>query len=241
MDTILGAGGLVHAWSGVAFFAFFSAPERERLAGRARVRRLSRADYLWRLGTPSHEFMFVLRGRVKLVTSSADGHEAIVNLREPGQLVCAGAACAGTPYCCTAIAHGDDLDVAVLAKGDLLSALEQNPSALRAFLEEMASCTITLCQRVGELAGGAVERRIAMMLLRLADHLGETKADGSIWIPVRLSRQDLAELCNTVAETATRAMRRLAAAGIVETCPRGFLVRDRNALTGVADGRHTTA
>ena len=237
MDTNPGADRLERAWSEVPFFASLSSPERRRLASRARIRRLSRADYLWRLGSPSHEFMFVLRGRVKLTTSSPDGRESIVNLREPGQLVCAGAACAGTPYCCTAIAHGEALDVAVLARTDLLAALEQNPAACRAFLEEMASCTVTLCHRVGELTSGAVERRLAMMLLRLADHLGEPRPDGSVWIPVALSRQDLAELCNTVAETATRTMRRLARAGIVETRARGFVVRDRKALATIADGR----
>ena len=223
--------------AGVPFFASLPARERERLAARMRVRRLARAEYLWRLGDPADEFMFVLHGRVKLATSHYDGQEAILNLRQPGQLVCAGAACAGTPYCCTGIAHGDSLDVAVVPKNDLLVALAHNPAVCRAFLAEVASCTMSLCGRVGELTSGVVERRLAMMLLRFADRVGETKADDTIWIPVPLSRQDLADLCNTVPETATRAMGRLASAGVVETRPRGFVVRDRAALVRIAEGR----
>ena len=236
MNAIPAADQLGRILSSVPFFAALPTKERERLAMRARVVRLARAEHLWRVGESAGEFMFVLRGRVKLVTPSGDGHDGIVNLRDAGQLACAGAACAGTPYCCTAIAHGNALDIAVVAKSDLLSALAHNPDACRAFLAEIASCTVSLCERVNELTRGAVERRLAMMLRRFADRVGEERADGTVWIPIPLSRQDLAELCNTVVETATRAMGRFARAGILETRPGGFIVRDRQALTRIADG-----
>jgi CRP/FNR family transcriptional regulator, nitrogen oxide reductase regulator len=235
MQVILSNSAPDAGWSAIPFFTALASHDRDRLISRARIRRLAKADSLWTMGAAAHEFMFVLRGRVKLVMPGADGQDGIINLRDSGQLVCAGAACAGTPYCCSAVAHTDHLDVAVIPKSDVLSALDQNPSACRAFLQEMASCTVTLCGRVGELNSGMVERRLARMLLRLADRIGETRPDGSIWIPVALSRQDLAELCNTVTETATRAMRRLAKAGIVETRPRGFVVRDRAMLLVIAN------
>jgi CRP-like cAMP-binding protein len=222
--------------SRIPFLAALPARERQRLQARARVRRVSRGEWLWRLGAPSDEFMFVARGRVKLVTSSADGREAIVDLRGPGELLCAGATCVLAPYCCTAMAHADDLEVVVFPRHDVLALLEDSPSAARAFLQEMAGCTVTLCRRVDELTSGVVERRLTMLLLRLADQIGQPRADGTVWIPIALSRQDLAELCNTAFESAIRAMRRLARNGIVETRPRGFLVRDRAALAATANG-----
>jgi CRP-like cAMP-binding protein len=236
MEVVSAADRLRRELSHVPFFASLPARDRERLAARSRLLRLTRGECLWRLGDGPQEFMFVLRGRVKLATSGSDGHGGIVNLRDAGQLVCGGATCAGTPYCCTALVHGETLDVVVVAKTDLLAALAHNPDACRAFLADVASCTMALCGRVNELTGGAVDRRLAMMLLRLADRVGEARPDGTVWIPIRLSRQDLAELCNTVPETATRAMGSFRRAEIVYTRPRGFLVRDRCALQRVADG-----
>ena len=226
-------------WTRVPFLAALSDAEQRRLGARARVRRRSSSEYLWRLGGPSDEFMFVVRGRVKLVSSSSDGREAIIDLRGPGQLLCAGATCVHAPYCCAAVAHADDLEVFVVRRADLLALVEESASAARAFLQEMAACTVTLCRRVDELTSGVVERRLAMLLLRLADHLGQPCDDGTLWIPIALSRRDLAELCNTVPESAIRAMSRLAKHRVVETRPRGLLVRNRDALAAAAMGNDT--
>ena len=97
-------------WSRIPFLAALSAADREPRRTRARERRISRAEEVWQLGAVADEFVFVLRGRVKLVTSNADGHDAIVDLRGPGQLLCSGAACVRGPYCCTAVAHASAPD-----------------------------------------------------------------------------------------------------------------------------------
>jgi CRP/FNR family transcriptional regulator len=92
---------------------------------------------------------------------------------------------------------------------------------------------MSLCRRVEELAGGQVERRIATLLLRLADGMGVPRTSEGTWIPVRLSRQDLADLVGTTLETAIRVMTRLGRAGIVRTAPRGLVITDRRALEEV--------
>lgn len=214
----------------VPFLKALSADDCRRVLSRAILRRIPRGAAAWRHGAPSAEFLFVVRGRIKLVNATTEGRDAIVDLRTSGQLICSGASCLAAPYCCSAVAQADGVEVVAIPRQDLLSLLEASPASARAFLGELAACTITLCHRVEELTSGFVERRLATLLLRLADRLGEVRDDGTIWIPVALSRQDLADLSNAALESAIRTMSRFARNGIVETRPGGFLVRERAAL-----------
>jgi CRP-like cAMP-binding protein len=216
------------------FLAALSPGDRSRLVGLARVRSLGRGQPVWRLGAPVDEFLFVVRGRVKLINVTSEGREAIVDLRDRGQLLCSGVTGLDSPYCCSAVAHVDDVEIVGFPREETLALIDKNPAVARAFMRETAACTVTLCRRVEELASGGVERRLAMLLLRLADHVGQAAPDG-VWIPVGLSRQDLADLCNSAVETAIRTMSRLAKDGIVETRPGGFLLRDRAALAALAE------
>ncbi|MFN8058648.1 MAG: Crp/Fnr family transcriptional regulator [Vicinamibacterales bacterium] len=230
--------------SRIPFLADLPRDERRRLGSRVHVRRLERAAVLWHEGAPTGEFMFVVAGRVKLVTFGADGRESIVDLRGPGQLLCSGAACVKAPYCCSAVVQTDGARVAVLSRQDVLEAVGRHPTAVQALLREVTTCSMNLCRRIGELSGGLLERRLAMLLLRLATQLGQPRDGGAIWIPVALSRQDLADLCGTTFESAIRTMSRFARERVVETHGGGFLVLDRQRLevlaapaTSTPDGR----
>ena len=84
------------------------------------------------------------------------------------------------------------------------------------------------------LAGERVERRMAHIILKLADRCGKPHADGTI-VTVSLSRQDLADMSGTTLETAIRTVSRFAADGMVRTERGGYLIiRDRDRLTQVA-------
>jgi CRP/FNR family transcriptional regulator len=54
--------------------------------------------------------------------------------------------------------------------------------------------------------------------------------DGAVFIPIALSRQDLADLTGTTIETCIRVMSRWGKEGVVQTAKDGFLLADRAAL-----------
>ncbi len=164
------------------------------------------------------------------------GREAILELCGPGELLCASAVCSFAPYCCAAAAMEDDVEVAVVPRRDLLELLERSPVAARAFLHEVTGRGMHLCERVEQLSTGLVERRIATLLLRLAEQVGVPRVDEGTWIPIELSRQDLADLCGTTIETAIRTMTRLGREGVVRSAARGLVVVDRPALETIARG-----
>jgi CRP/FNR family transcriptional regulator len=130
----------------------------------------------------------------------------------------------------------DEVEVALVPRRDVLELLERSPAAGRAFLREVTSRGMSLCQRVEELSTGQVERRIATLLLHLADQVGVPWSGEGTWIPIPLSRQDLADLCGTTIETAIRVMTRLRREGIVRSAARGLVITDRLSLERAARG-----
>lgn len=228
--------GFDEAAERVPFLRALPAPDRERLRPYTELRLVARGDRVWRQGDPSESFAFSVRGRVKLVKTSEAGRETILELCGPGELLCASAVCSFAPYCCSATALQDDVEVAVVSRRDVLELLERSPSAARAFLREVTGRGMHLCQRVEELSSGLVERRIASLLLRLAEQVGVSRNGEGTWIPIDLSRQDLADLCGTTIETAIRTMTRLRREAVVRSVPRGFLVTNRSELERIASG-----
>jgi CRP-like cAMP-binding protein len=213
----------------IPFLRALSAPDLDRLRAYASCRRVTRGTPIWSEGGPSTAFTFLAGGSVKLVKAGEGGREAIVDLPQAGELLCASVVCAFAPYCCSALAGGEATLVSI-PRRDLLELVERSPDASRAFLREVTLRGMRLGGRIGELSSGQVERRLVTLLLRLAEQVGTPRADGSIWIPLSLSRQDLADLCATTLESAIRSMSKLARQGLVKSVARGFVVPNRPRL-----------
>jgi CRP/FNR family transcriptional regulator len=112
--------------------------------------------------------------------------------------------------------------------------LEQHPSVVRGFLSGMARRIVELTQRIPEVAGGRVETRFALLFLKLSENLGRPEEEGT-FIPLPLSRQDLADLTGTTLETSIRVMSRWGKEGVVRTAPDGFRIGDRELLDRLAN------
>lgn len=222
----------------LALLSALPANERESLDAEASLVRLRKRENVWNDGEPPESFNFVVGGRVKLVHALESGREVILDFVEPGGLLCGNAVYGCSPYCCSAVVDGGDAEVLSLPRATVLRLIERYPAAARAFLDELTCRGTTLCRRVGEVASGKVEQRIATMLMRFAEKLGEVRSDGTLFIPLGLSRQDIADLCGTTVESAIRAMSRLGKDGVVETEPDGFVVRRGDLLRRVADGKN---
>lgn len=222
---------------GVPFLRALSPGDAERLRPYATERQYWRGEAVWACGQPSSEFVFITRGRAKLQKPREAGGQVIVGVCGPGSLLCASAVCAVAPHCCSAVALEDGLGVVAFPRRDVLSLLELSPAASQAFLREVTTRELTLSRRIEELSAGPVERRLAALLLRLAEQLGVAREGGGTWIGLRLSRQELADLAGTTLESAARVMARFGREGLVQTTPRGFVVPSRPALERRAHGQ----
>jgi CRP/FNR family transcriptional regulator len=192
---------------------------------------------VWREEETSHELLLLVAGRVKLTRATEAGRDIIVHACAPGEVLCAGLPCAGGRYCCTATVLHEPAEVLALPRRGLSEWLERSPTLARALLQEASRREKTLVQRIEELSAGHVERRVAALLTRLAEQVGVERPGEGLWLPIALSRQDLADMCGTTLETAIRTMTRLARAGLVRTAPSGFWITDGTRLAALARGR----
>ena len=220
--------------SRVPFFRNFKPEELDKLIPHIETRSLKRGERFWHEGQLGDSFAFLLRGRVKFVKTTLGGREAITNLAGPGEMLCASTICQFTPHCCSATALEDETEVIAVPRRYVMELFERSPAVARALLSEVTKLSITACERIEELSSGQVEQRLATVLLKLAQRAGVRRPDDWLWIPVPLSRQDLAEMCGTTVETCIRTISRLREKGVLQTRSRGFLVTDRTALEQLA-------
>jgi CRP-like cAMP-binding protein len=210
------------------FFRRLSREDLERLASIAVTKSYDKGEALFSEGDVPTYLHTISSGRVKVIKRMPSGKEVILEIMGPGDPVGAVVAYEGHPYPATAVAQ-ERTESLLMPRSELFAMLERHPSVVRGFLSGMARRIVELTQRIPEVAGGRVETRFAVLFLKLMDKLGRTEGDG-VFIPLSLSRQDLADLTGTTLETSIRVMSRWGKEGVVATAPDGFRVPDRDVL-----------
>jgi CRP/FNR family transcriptional regulator len=216
----------------VALFRALSPDDRARLAEVSVVHSYDKGQTLFSEGDASDFLYTVLSGRVKVVKSIPSGKEVILEIFGPGDPVGAVVAYEGRPYPATAIAL-EKTSCLLVRRGPFFGLLERHPTLVRGFLLGLTQRIVELTRRIPEVAGGRVETRFAHLFLKLADKMGRPAPDGT-FIPMALSRQDLADLTGTTIETCIRLMSRWGKEGTVRTERDGFVLVDRRALEKLA-------
>jgi CRP/FNR family transcriptional regulator len=215
-----------------ALYRNLSREDQQRLAAVSIAKTYEKGETIFTEGDPSDYLYTIASGRVKVVKMIPSGKEVILEIFGPGDPVGAVVAYEGRPYPASAIAIDRTVCILVRRK-DFFALLERYPSLVRGFLVGMAQRIVELTRRIPEVAGGRVETRFAHLFLKLSDRMGRPDAGGT-FIPMALSRQDLADLTGTTIETCIRIMSRWGKEGLVATEKTGFVVKDRPALEKLA-------
>lgn len=217
----------------VPLFRRLGAEDLERLAQVTLLRSWGKGEALFEEGDPSDNFLVITSGRVKVFKVTPDGRHLILEIFGPGDPVGAVAVYEERPYPATGIAL-EECEAAAIPRRDFFALLDAHPTLVRGLLLAMTRRLVELTLRLAELTGGRIESRIARLFLKLAENLGEPAEGGGTFIPLPLSRQELADLIGTTIETCIRIMSRWGKEGIVETRSDGFTILDRETLEELA-------
>ncbi len=202
--------------------------ERAGVAAASRVQAFERGDTIFDEGGSPDFFVTVLEGRVKVYKSLANGKNVILHILGVGDPLGAVAVYEGRPYPASAQALEPSRCLLVPRRA-FLTLLEQSPALVRGLLSGLTLRLLDLSDRLTELAGAHVESRLARLFLKLGDEFGQSRMEG-VFVPLRLSRQELADLTGTTVETSIRIMSRWGKAQVLATERDGFLLTDRPAL-----------
>jgi CRP-like cAMP-binding protein len=220
------------ALAAVAMYRRLSAEDRQRLAGASVVRDYQKGDEIFGEGEPGEAFFVIASGRVKVVKSTPAGKEIILEFFGAGDPLGAVVAYEGRPFPASARAL-EPTRCVVTPRDAFFRLLADHPSLVRGLLSGLTMRLIELTNRMAEISGARVEERIARLLLNRLDEQGRPER-GGVFLPMPLSRQEIADLAGTTIETAIRVMSRWNKSGLVLTEETGFLVTDRAALERLA-------
>ena len=214
------------------FFRRVSPALRARVAEVARLRSYERGQLIFAEGDPSDVFIIIVSGRVKVFKSTPAGKEIILEIFGAGDPLGAVAVYEGAPFMASAFTL-EPTEVLSIEQAAFFRLLEAEPAFVRGLLSGLTLRLAELTRRLAELTGARVETRFARLFLKLGDQIG--KADrGGLFIPMPLSRQELADLTGTTIETAIRIMSRWQKEDVLHTEKDGFVVLDRATLEDVA-------
>lgn len=216
----------------VPMFRRLDAEDRRRIAAVSTLREYDKGEAVFSEGDPASAFYIVASGQVKVVKSTPAGREIILEIFGAGDPLGAVVAYEGKPFPATARALEPTLCV-VTPREDFFRLLAEHSSLVRGLLSGLTMRLIELTNRLANLSGARVEERIARLFVQKLEEQGRQER-GGWFLPIALSRQEIADLAGTTIETAIRVMSRWGKSGVVHTEDSGFLVGDRAALERMA-------
>ena len=209
------------------------APEDRAVVARAAsLRTYRKGETIFEQDAPADAFYTIASGRVKIFKMLPTGKDMILEVFGAGDPLGALAAYDGRPFPASAVAL-EDTTCVVIPREDFFALLEANPSLVRGLMLGMTIRLVELTNRIAELSGTRIEPRFARLFLKLASDMGRRER-GGVFIPLLLSRQELADMTGTTIETAIRIMSRWGKQDIVRTEKDGFIVVDPAKLEDVA-------
>jgi CRP/FNR family cyclic AMP-dependent transcriptional regulator len=173
------------------------------------------------LDRPLHVY-FVIAGRVKILRTSSGGTEAIVGIRNPGDIFAELSWIEDMPQRASSAVALDVGEVVRVDAAEFGRRIAADPELAAAFARGVTRRLADAEIELTELAGKSVPGRLIDALGRLAQEHGVVEEDGSLRIGISLTHKDLADLIGTSRETLTKELAVLADLGLVRISHRSI-------------------
>ncbi len=187
-------------------------------------------------GTAQQAVYFVKKGSLKLVRTTPDGHEVIIDILGPSTLFgeMEGSDDAGEV---TAEALEDTL--LCMMRRDNFDRLMAVVPTLGMRITKLTGLRLRKIQnRLVDMLYAPVEARLATTLLGLADEFGVVRPDGTL-LDLRLTHSDFAALIASTRETVSTALNSLVRRGVIAFRDHRILVTDRDRLARLINNAGT--
>ena len=161
-------------------------------------------------GDQADAVFYVQKGQVKLTVASEQGKEAIIGILGAGQFLGEDCLAGQSRRMATAVAMSK-CSLTRVEKSVMLRVLHDEPSLSEAFLSYLLSRKIRVEQDVADQLLNPSEKRLARVLLLLANLGNEGKAE-----PVKISQETLAEIVGTTRPRVNFFMNKFRRLGLID-------------------------
>ena len=163
-------------------------------------------------GDAAEAIYYVQRGRVKLTVVSKGGKEAVIAILGPGAFFGEGCMAGQSLRMATAAAMSE-CSIMRLAKAGVVQALHQDPSFSELFLHHLLTRNIRIEEDLVDQLFNSSEKRLARVLLLLANFGKEGKPEPVI---PKISQETLAEIVGTTRSRISYFMNKFRKLGFIE-------------------------
>lgn len=199
----------------VPFLARLEREDRTALLSLGRTLRYEPRTALIHQAEPSAHVLLLLHGWTKVTATAANGYEALLALRGPGDIIGESAALTGRPRSATVTAL-EPVNAAAVEHDRFRSFLTRCPQASLQLLSLVSDRTRAADRRRLEFASLTVRERFAALLLELARAHGH-RTDEGIDLGVPLSKQELAGSVGASRDMVNKLLGELRRRGVVTT------------------------
>jgi CRP/FNR family transcriptional regulator, cyclic AMP receptor protein len=183
-----------------------------KIEGGKTIRKYTRKKAIFRQGEPADSIFYIEKGKVKLGVVSDRGKEAVVAILGPGDFL--GEGClAGQALRMSSATPLSDCKVVRIDKDATIRALRADPSFSEAFLTYLLIRNIRIQEDLVDQLFNSSEKRLARVLLLLANYGKESNADLVI---AKISQETLAEMIGTTRSRVSHFMNKFRKLGFIE-------------------------
>src|SRR5579862_7457299 len=169
-------------------------------------------DRIFGQGDTAEAIFYILKGKVKLTVVSKQGKEAVVALLAEGDFF--GDGClAGQPKRMETAVSVTECSIIRLEKAEVTRALHEQPSFSEVFVAHLLSRNIRIEEDLLDQLFNSSEKRLARVLLLLADFGKEGKPEPVI---AKISQETLAEMIGTTRSRVSFFMNKFRKLGFIE-------------------------
>jgi CRP-like cAMP-binding protein len=219
---------LVTLWAAVPYLEGLPLEPVRALAAAAAPRKYAAGELIFDEGAPVTGLFIIESGIVKITRYSKEGREHILHLLHPGDTFNDVAALDGGPNPATAVAHVESV-IWMVSRPDLRKIADAYPDLAWALVESIARRARYLLGLVQDLSMRNVRSRLANLLLTQAEESQRGE------MPRLLTQEEMASRLGTVREVVGRALRGLAADGIIEFDRHRIVILDPDRLIEEAE------
>ncbi len=221
--------------SSLPAFSGLAGEDMDTILSRARSSRFAKDSEVFAQEEEAKSFFLLLSGHIRVVRTSAEGHQVVARYINEGELFGIAVAMGKTTYPATAVAA---VDCVVLSwPNSAWADLQARFPAFGANAYRTIGARLQETQtQVMEMSTQQVEQRIAHALLRIVSQSGRKTSEG-IEIDFPITRQDIAEMTGTTLHTVSRLLSAWEDQGIVRGGRQKVTVTDPHALMLVAENR----
>jgi CRP-like cAMP-binding protein len=211
-----------------SLLAYLDPADRSVLLELGHRRVFAAGEMLLRQGDPTNHVMVIQSGWVRVYANTANGHEVLIALRGPGDVI--GDQAALHDWSRTASVRTlENVSVIQLRSEQLDNCLRARPSIAIAMLRQMSERLREAESARMEYVALDVTKRVATYLLRLAQQHGIRQHEG-LALRMPLTQQDIANHLGASRRTVARALAVLRERRIVTTLRRRIVILQPDVL-----------